>query len=113
MQNRTRDRQLIIRVTPDERALIRKKMEKAGLTNFNAYARKMLLGGYVVHVDLSEFQALAKEVNKVGVNINQIAKFSNSIGGLFAADINEMKEQVNEIWLLLKSYLSKLVSKSR
>jgi hypothetical protein len=41
MQNRTRNVQLIIRVTPDEKDFINKKMEQYGTGNFNAYARKM------------------------------------------------------------------------
>lgn len=48
-------------------------MEQFGTENYSRYARKMLIDGYVIHVDLSEFNTLAAEVHKVGVNINQIA----------------------------------------
>ena len=48
-------------------------MEQFGTENYSRYARKMLIDGYVIHVDLSEFNILAAEVHKVGVNINQIA----------------------------------------
>jgi uncharacterized Fe-S cluster-containing radical SAM superfamily protein len=88
-------------------------MKEFGTDNFNAYARKMLIDGYVIRVDLSEFQVLANEVNKVGVNINQIAKIVNTNGMIFADDIEAVKEMVNEIWRLLKSFLSTLLSKSR
>ena len=113
MQNRARAVQLIVRVTADEKALIQKKMEQFGTDNFNRYARKMLIDGYVVHVDLSEFQTLAGEVNKVGVNINQIAKTVNATGVIYGDDMNQLKEMIDEIWRLLKSYLSDLLSKSR
>jgi len=113
MQNRIRKEQLIVRVTPDEKALISKKMKQSGTENFSRYARKMLIDGYVIHIDLSQFQTLAAEVNKVGVNINQIAKTVNATGMIFGDDLKQLKEMVNEIWRLLKSSLSDLLSKSR
>jgi hypothetical protein len=106
LQNRARAEQLIIRVTPEEKALIQKKIEQLGTDNFSRYARKMLIDGLVVHVDLSTFQTLAAEVNKVGVNINQIARVVNSTGMIYGDDMNRLKEGMEEIWRLLKSYLS-------
>ena len=103
MQNRTRNIQLIVRCSPKEKALIQKKMAAFGTRNFNRYALKMLLDGYVLHLDLTEFQNLANEVNKIGVNINQIAKVVNANGAIFCDDMNELKEMVNEIWRLLMS----------
>ena len=113
MQNRTRNEQLIVRVTPEERQLIQKKMRQYGTGNFNAYARKMLIDGYVIHLDLSDFQRLSAEVNAVGTNINQIAKVANATGRVYENDIAEAKERIEEIWQLLKSYLSELLSKIR
>ena len=113
MQKRNRNEQLIIRVKPEEKALIQKKMKLIGTENFSAYARKMLIDGIIIHVDLSEFQKLANEVNAVGVNVNQIAKVINSSGEIYRSDIAQVKEMVDEIWRLLKSYLSELLSLSR
>ncbi|WZL79886.1 plasmid mobilization relaxosome protein MobC [Eubacteriales bacterium mix99] len=103
----------MIRVTPEEKALIQKKMQQFGTENFSRYARKMLIDGYVIHVDLSQFQMLAGEVNKVGININQIAKTVNASGMTYPDEMEHLKEMVNEIWRLLKSFLSDLLSKSR
>ena len=113
LQNRARAVQIIIRVTPDEKALIQKKMQQLGTDNFSRYARKMLIDGYVIRVDLSEFQTLASELNKIGVNINQIAKTVNATGTIFGDDMQQLKEMMDEIWRLLKSSLSGLLSKSR
>ena len=113
MQNRTRNEQLIVRVTPEERKLIQKKMKQYHTNNFSRYARKMLIDGYVIQVDLSDFQKLSGEVNAIGVNINQIAKAVNATGKVYENDIAEAKERVEDIWRLLKSYLSELLSKTR
>ena len=113
MQNRTRNVQLIVCVTPEEKMLIQKKMEQFHTGNFSRYARKMLIDGYVINLDLSDFQRLSNEVNAIGVNINQIAKVANTTGRVFESDITQIKERVEEIWRLLKSYLSELLSKTR
>ena len=42
------------------------------MDNFGAYARKMLIDGYVVKTDYTTIKNLIKEINKIGVNINQI-----------------------------------------
>lgn len=113
MPNRARAEQLIVRVTPEEKDFIQKKMRQFGTKNFSRYARKMLMDGYVVRVDLSQFQTLAGEVHKVGTNINQIARVVNASGMIYGDDMNRLKEMVDEIWRLLKSFLSDLLSKSR
>ena len=111
MQNRTRKEQLIVRVTPEERQLIQKKMGQFGTGNFNAYARKMLIDGYVIHLDLSDFQKLSAEINAIGVNINQIAKVTNETRSIYGNDIIQLRGLVNEAWRLQKSFLSELLSK--
>ena len=113
MQNRTRKEQLIVRVTPEERMLIQNKMQQFGTNNFSRYARKMLIDGYVIRLDLSDFQKLSSEVNAIGININQIAKNANTTGKVYESDISKAKEMVEEIWQLLKSSLSDLLSKTR
>ena len=113
MQNRKRAVQLIVRVTAEEKDHIYKKMELYGTENFNAYARKMMIDGYVVKVDTAHFQELAHEVNKIGTNINQLVRIANTTGTITNNDISRMQELVNEIWQLLKSSLSALLSKSR
>ena len=51
MANRKRKIVLRVPVTPEERALIQQKMAQLGTKNFSAYARKMLIDGYIVHID--------------------------------------------------------------
>lgn len=112
-QNRTRNMQLILRVTPQEYEHIKKKMALIGTNNFNAYARKMLIDGYVIEVDLSQYHELAGEVNKIGVNINQIARIANETRGISPSQIDHLQQEVEQIWQLLKLSLSELQSASR
>ena len=74
MTNRTRKIVLRVPVTPEEQELIRQKMALLHTRNFSAYARKMLIDGYVVHIDTTDIRAQTAELQKIGVNINQIAR---------------------------------------
>ena len=78
MTNRTRKIVLRVPVTPEEQELIRQKMALLHTRNFSAYARKMLIDGYVVHIDTTDIRAQTAELQKIGVNVNQITRRLNS-----------------------------------
>ena len=103
MANRERPTQKKLWLTPQEEKLIEHKMKQLGTKNFGAYARKMLIDGYVVKVDYTEQKKLAAAVSRVASNINQICRRINSTGHFYADDIAELKERQGEIWQLLKS----------
>ena len=111
-QNRTRNIQMVIRATQEEKDFIMNKMSKSGVNNFNIYALKMLIIGEIKNVDLSYYHELAKEVSCVGNNINQIVRFANTNGSLYAPEIHDLQRRMEDIWQLLKSSLSALQSKS-
>ena len=54
MAKRKRDVPLLFWVSPEEKALIQKKMEQIGTTNLSAYLRKMAIDGYVVNLEMPE-----------------------------------------------------------
>lgn len=65
MVRRTRDIQKKIWLTPQEERTIAKKMEMIGTENFGAYARKMLIDGYIIVVDYAERNRLKKEAKQI------------------------------------------------
>ena len=107
MTNRTRKIVLRVPVTPEEQELIRQKMALLHTRNFSAYARKMLIDGYVVHIDTTDIRAQTAELQKIGVNVNQIARRVNSTGSVYQEDIDEIKGVLNEIWRLQRLSLLK------
>ena len=102
MVRRTRDIQKKIWLTPQEERTIAKKMEMIGTENFGAYARKMLIDGYIIKVDYTEQKKLAAAVNRAASNINQICRRINSTGHFYDADVAKLKARQTEIWELLK-----------
>jgi hypothetical protein len=51
----------------------------------------------------------AAEMQKIGVNINQIARRVNAGGSFYEQDFDEIKGGIEDIWRLLRSSLLKAV----
>lgn len=105
MENRKRNVQIIIRVTKEERTLIEEKMQQIPTLNLSAYARKMLIDGYIITLDLQEVKGHTAQLQKIGVNVNQIAKRINETGRIYADDIDEVKRVMEEVWRLERRLL--------
>ena len=83
MPDRARPIRKEICLDEQELSLIRHKMNQLGTHNFGAYARKMLIDGYIIKVDYTEQKKLAAAVSRVASNINQICRRINSIGHVY------------------------------
>lgn len=106
MKNRKRNIQLKIWVTTEERNLIEHKMSLVPTNQIGAYLRKMAIDGYIIYTDTKDIQAMNKELQRIGRNINQIAKRVNSTSSIYKADIEELREDLREIWQLQRTILS-------
>ena len=73
--------------------------------NMGAYLRKMAIDGYIVTTDSTPLKKQYEEMHKIGVNINQIAKKLNAGGSAYQADMEEMRERLDEIWQLQRRIL--------
>ena len=107
MNNRKRNVQIKFRVTEEERSLIEEKMKQVPTRNMEAYLRKMAIDGYIIQVDHSDIKKMTAELQKIGVNINQIAKRANATGNMYQEDIEEIKGALKEIWRLQRLSLLK------
>ena len=102
MANRKRKIVLRVPVTQEERELIEQKMTLLHTKNFSAYARKMLMDGYIIKVDYTEQKKLAAAVSRIATNINHVCRRINSTGHFYDADVAELKERMADVWELLK-----------
>ena len=107
MDGRKRTVQVKFRVTEAERNLILEKMKLIPTNNMAAYLRKIAIDGYIVQIDHSDIKAMTAEIQKIGVNINQIARRVNSTGSVYQEDIDELKGALDEIWRLQRLSLLK------
>ena len=106
MEGRKRTVQVKFYVTEEERRLIREKMKLIPTRNMAAYLRKMAIDGYVVHIDTTDIRAQTAELQKIGVNVNQIARRLNSMGPLYTQDVADIKGALAQIWQLQRYILS-------
>ena len=110
MANRNRPVQVKFRVTPEERKMIDRRMEQAGITNMAAYLRKMAIDGYVVKLELPELRDFISLLRRTSNNFNQIARRVNSTDRIYAEDIVEMKNLLEQIWEADNRILDKLAA---
>ena len=92
MTNRKRKMVLRCPVTDEERKLIEHKMSLVPTNQIGAYLRKMAIDGYIIYTDTKDIRAMNKELQRIGRNINQIAKRVNSTSSIYMTDIEELKE---------------------
>ena len=110
MANRNRPIQVKFRVTPEERAMIDRRMAQAETINMAAYLRKMAIDGYVVKLDLTELRDMISLLRRTSNNFNQIARRVNSTDRIYADDIQEMKTMIEQTWEATNQVLEKLAA---
>ena len=105
MANRKRNIQVKFYVTEDEKRLIDEKMSQLPTRRYGAYLRKMAIDGYIIYTDTTEIKAFTAELSAIGRNINQIAKRINTAGSPYQADMEEIRERLDQIWQLQRRIL--------
>lgn len=89
---------LYVIVTPEEQALIRERMNEAGVRNLGAYERKMVLNGYMLHVDLSDVRELVSLQRRCSNNLNQVAIQANTYSGIYPEEIKTLQRDYETLW---------------
>ncbi len=108
MANKTRTKQILFRVTEQEREMIERRMAQAGVKNMRAYLLKMAIDGRVIHVELDSVKEMLRLLGNATNNINQIARRANETGSIYAADMNDICGRFDEIWEQTREILRRL-----
>lgn len=98
MRKEPRSVQLHFVVSGLEAELIKERMAELGITNLSAYLRKMAVDGYIVHLDMSEIRELTRLLRICSNNLNQYAKRAHESGNVYAADIDDLRTRLDELW---------------
>ena len=99
-----------IRISPEDKERIKAKMEDAEILNMSAYVRKMALDGICVRLDLADVRQLIVLLQRCSNNLNQYAKRANETGSIYAADIEDLQNRLDEIWELSRQSLARLAA---
>jgi len=105
---RVRDIPLYVRVSQAEYDLIQERMSEAGTKNMTAFVRKMMLNGYILHVDLSPVKEIAALQRRCSANLNQIAVNVNTYGGIHPQELTALQKDYAALWGPLSDLLKQL-----
>ena len=112
MAERERKRELKVMLNDREMELLEERCRE----NHESKAqiiRELIVLGFNYYVDYDRLQNVAKELNAIGNNINQIARRVNSTGSIYKDDVEDVRKELDEIWLSLRSTLSGQVFKKQ
>lgn len=96
-QNRKRPFEKKVRFNETELAYLEKKIEASPFNNFQNYARILLLTKEITLVDYSGLRQLNGEINRIGNNINQLAKFAHQFDDISKQDVLNLIDALQEI----------------
>lgn len=105
-----RERKIPIQFYVDENEMkdIESNMKRADITSKSDYIRQMCVFGKVFKINDSDLKKCYNELNKIGVNVNQIAKIANETGSIYADDIIIIKNDLDSVLELLNYVYSKI-----
>ena len=92
-----RDEIIILRTTKAEKNRIYEKMLGMGIRSLSAYIRKMALDGYCLNLDLPQLRRMAYLLQMCSNNLNQYAKAANENGRVYAADMEDLRQRLDEL----------------
>ena len=85
-------------ISEQEADLIKERMAELGITNLSAYLRKMAVDGYIIHLDMSDIQEMIRLLRICSNNLNQYARRANETGSVYAADVEDLRARLDNLW---------------
>ena len=103
-----RDETIILRLSKTEKNRIYEKMLSMGIRSLSAYIRKMALDGYCLNLDLPQLRRMSYLLQNCSNNLNQVAKRANERGKVYAADMEDLRQRLDELIEIGRQILSRL-----
>lgn len=98
-----------IRFSPNEWETIKRKAA-ASYMKIGTYIRRISVQGAIKVYDLKDANDVRKAFNRIGVNIDQIAKVANSTGSVYQKDIEDLQTEMKQLKKVVENWLSPLES---
>lgn len=111
-EKRKRYIQKLIRLTPEENEQIKRAMEQMDAPSFQYYAKNQLVQGKLVQIDFLELKNLRVAVNRIGGNINPIAKHANENQAITPEELLHVLDLLSDLKEMVATKLSSAEKKS-
>ncbi len=105
--DRLRKKIIHVHLSDDEYDLLSDKAKYCGI-NKSEFVRGVITNGAIINYSTCDMQAAIKELNRIGNNINQIAKKVNETNHFYRKDFEDLKGQYEE---LFEYYIDKMLMK--
>lgn len=69
------------------------------------FIREISVRGVIKNYDMKQFNHLIMSFNRIGNELNQIAKVANSTQSVYAKDIEDLKNSFNDLEVVFENYL--------
>ena len=104
--DRKRTKRIRVWVDEQEYNLIQQRMAQLDIENMSAYIRKIAIDGYIVKLDIPELRDLVSLQRRSSNNLNQIAMRVNTTGRVYAADMEQILQNQEQIWTGIRDIIS-------
>ena len=100
-KKRLRNNRIYFHLDDSEKGILEQRMKAVGINNRDRFARKMILEGYIIQVDLQPISELVRLTRNIANNINQVARRANECGCVYEEDVLDLQAEVNRLKPLL------------
>ena len=98
MKKENRNIQLHFFVAEPEAELIKERMAQTGIVNLSAYLRKMAVDGYIIHLEMGDIQEMIRLLRICSNNLKQYTRRANETGSVYAADVEDLRARLDDLW---------------
>lgn len=102
--NRTRPKQIVIRLTEEEFAKVKAQVEKSGLKQQD-YLIRAITNKPISNTD--GLKELVPEIKRVGNNLNQLSRKANEGYVIGVEQLEQAQKELSEVWQSLKQFIQK------
>lgn len=99
----------MIGFSPKEWEIVSKRSSKLGLRT-GTYIRTIAVQGEVKVFPLKELNDVHRALNRIGVNLNQIATVVNSTGSVYQKDMEDILAEMKQLRNIVEEWLEPLES---
>ena len=97
--NRTRQQQVVVRMTNDEFARLKQLVAASGL-NQQTYLLRAILNKRIVNTD--GVKLLLPQLKGIGTNLNQLTRLAHTGYPVPADEVTSMRKELEALWQLLR-----------
>ena len=96
-QGRERKNRITICLDDAELLILNDKVNAINLSSRSDFLRQLIIYGNAYKIDYKELSDMNYRLEKIGNNINQIARRMNSQNHIYRSDVEEVKKSLEEI----------------